>query len=277
MTNGNVQKQIEPAVDAFIKLGFPRYESLILAMLSITGTSTVKEIHQQTDIPLPKVYQTLNSLSRKEFIKHHSKSRPAKYTIYSPDILIRTIQQENRNAEEILRAELVNLKESSLPTYAGDISPFVDMEDLLRIGKGIINNETNRLSVAMSTRTLMLFKDDLEEAKKRGVKLRSFTISQIQRVTSSMKPADYRELGFDHFVLDIPTKVKPSLNFINLLKKVGDAIDYLGILISDHGESLIILPLFPNDRYFGMWIYNKDIINRQLYYYNDLFKLAKKA
>ncbi|MHA1555642.1 MAG: TrmB family transcriptional regulator [Candidatus Heimdallarchaeota archaeon] len=277
MTSGNIQKQIEPAVDAFVKLGFPRYESLILAMLSVTGTSTVKEIHQQTDIPLPKVYQTLDSLSRKKFIKHHSKSRPAKYTVYSPDILISTIQQENRSAEETLRAQLVDLKESSTPTFAGDISPFVDMDDLLRIGRGIIKNENSRISAAMSTKTLALFNDELEAAKNRGVKLRSLTISQIQRVTSSMDPADYIELGFEHFVLDVPTKVKPSLDFIKLLKKLGDAIDYLGILISDHGETLIILPLFPNDRYFGIWIYNKGIINRQLYYYNDLFKLAKKT
>ena len=272
MTSGQTKNQFEAAVEAFIQIGFPRYESLILAILSAEGTSTVKEIHQKTDIPLPKVYQTLDSLSRKDFIKHHSKTRPVKYTVYSPGILLGKIEEENRVAEESLKSKLTNLKKDSPPTFAGDIFPFTDKNELLRIGRSLIQNETNRLSVIMSTNTLTLFEDELLKAKERGVQLRSLTISQIQKATSSMKTEDYEALGFDSlYSFDLPIKLKPSLEFLRIIKNIGEFIDYLGMIIADHGETVVLLPLFPNDRYFGIWIYNNEIINRQLEIYNMFF------
>ena len=274
MTNGNKRKQMDKAVEAFMQLGFPRYESLILAVLSAAGTSTVKEIHQQTDIPLPKVYQTLEILSRKNFIKHHTKTRPIMYTTYSPDILIRKIQDENRSAENNLQTELSKLRISSPPSFAGDIAPYSDIEEMLRIGKAIIQNEHKQLSVAMSTNTLSLFKEELEEAKTRNVNLRSLSISQIQKATSAMDPAVYRELGFNQQqIVDLPIKMKLDVGFLKILKNVGDIVDYLGIMISDHGESLIILPLFPDERYFGIWIYNSEIVSRQLAVYDMFYDL----
>ena len=48
-------------------------------------------------------------------------------------------------------------------------------------------------------------------------------------------------------------------------------------MISDNGEAVVLLPLFPHETYFGIWIHSKQIIERQLVAYNELFKIAKKA
>ncbi len=277
MSSEDIKKKLEPTVDAFMNSGFPKYESQVLAILTAIGTSTVKDIHSHTDVPLPKVYQTLESLLRKNLIKQHSKTRPVQYTVYSPDIIVRRIQEENRELENKLKTGLDHLSELTTSTFVGEISPFNGLSAFKRIVKGLMQNVRKELSVAMSAKTLALFKDEIEELKERGVKLRSMTFSQLSRVASSMNPKLYGELGFDHFTVDVPISMKPNLKFVNIIRQIGSIIDYVGIIISDNGESAIILPLFPRETYFGIWIHSKQIINRQLVAYDELFKIAKKA
>ncbi|NHK31303.1 MAG: TrmB family transcriptional regulator [Asgard group archaeon] len=277
MNSNNLKKEIEPTVQSFMDLGFPKYESQVLAILSAIGTSTVKEIHKFTDVPLPKVYQTLESLTRKNFIKQHSKTRPVQYTTYSPDIIIRRIQETNREMEDKLRDGLNHLTELTVPSFIGEISPFTGLNALKRIVKGLILNAQNELSVAMSTNTLSLFEDELSTLKERGVYLRSLTFTQLSRVASSMKPEQFQKLGFEHFLVDVPISMKPDLKFFKIIKQIGSLIDFLGVIISDNGEAVVLLPLFPHESYFGIWIHSKQIIERQLVAYNELFKIAKKA
>ncbi|NHJ47381.1 MAG: TrmB family transcriptional regulator [Asgard group archaeon] len=277
MSSNDLKKGIIPTVEAFMELGFKQYESQILAILTALGTSTVKDIHKYTDVPLPKVYQTLESLERDNFIKQHSKTRPAQFTAYSPDIIIRRIQEDHRDREEKLRVGLNNLSELTAPTFVGEISPFTGINALHRIVRGLLLNVKKELSVAMSAKTLSLFQDEINDLKERGVYLRSLAFSQLSLVAPSMKPELYKDLGFDHYQVDVPISMKPNLRFFNIVKQIGNIIDFLGIMISDNGEVAILLPLFPHETYFGIWIHSKIIINRQLAAYNELFKIAKKA
>ncbi|MBD3192006.1 MAG: hypothetical protein GF308_15270 [Candidatus Heimdallarchaeota archaeon] len=277
MVKREIRNTMDSAVDAFLDLGFTRYESLVLSILTAIGTSTVKEIHEYTDVPLPKVYQTLDILLRKNFIKQHSKTRPVQYTAYSVDIIVRRIQDENREAETQLKKELKKLAELSEPSFVGDISPFTGVEAFRRIATGIITNSSGELSVAMSSNTLKLFEKEFKKAKKRGVKLRSMMFSMVANLRSDLASASYKELGFDHFLIDLPIKLKSSLKLFSMIKKIVDILDYLGIIISDMGETVVILPLFPHETYFGIWICSQEIINRQLQAYNELQKIASKA
>ncbi|MHA1213182.1 MAG: TrmB family transcriptional regulator [Candidatus Heimdallarchaeota archaeon] len=277
MSTKDIQEEIEPTVEAFINVGFTKYESLVLAILTAHGTSTVKGIHQFTDVPLPKVYQTLESLVRKELIKQHSKTRPVQYTAYSPNIIMRKIEEKNRDLEGKLKSGLDHLSDLTTPSFVGDISPFSGESDFKRIVQGVLMNAKDEVSVAMSAKTLALFKDDFAVLKKREAKMRSMIFGQLTKVSSTMEPSDYHALGFDHYTIDLPVNLKPNLKFLNVLKKIGSAIDYLGIIISDTGEAVILLPLFPHEHYFGIWIHSKQIIERQLISYNELFKLAKKT
>jgi hypothetical protein len=129
----------------------------------------------------------------------------------------------------------------------------------------------------MSTNTLSLFEEELSTIKERGVHLRSLTFTQLSRVASKMKPEHFQKLGFEHFSVDIPISMKPDLKFFKIVKQIGSLIDFLGVIISDNGEAVVLLPLFPHETYFGIWIHSKQIIERQLVAYNELFKIAKKA
>ncbi|MFW9923166.1 MAG: TrmB family transcriptional regulator [Candidatus Thorarchaeota archaeon] len=273
--NESIKEAIESSLDAFMKLGFTRYESLILAILTAQGTSTVKEIHEFTDVPLPKVYQTLDSLKRKNLIKEHSKIRPVQYTAYSPDIIIRRVQDANRESEEKLKEQLEKLSDHSEKTFTGDIAPFTGFEAMKRIVRGILQNCQNEISVAMSINTLKLFSDDIEELKRRDISLRSMMYSAIAKFRSEFNPKEYETLGFSHKLVDVPIQLSPNLKFFNIMKKLISVIDYLGIIISDNGEAVILLPLFPNETYFGIWISSSEIIQRQLVAYNELYKIGK--
>ena len=270
-------ERIEPAVESFKKIGFAKYESLILAILTALGTATVKDIHQQTDVPLPKVYQTLDILTRKKLIKQHSKTRPVEYTAYSPEIISRQIQEENRNLEITLRNELNQLSEFNTPSYVGDISPFNGIEAFKRIARGVILNAEKTLSVAMSSNTMKLLAEEFKEAQSKGIKLQSMIFKDLKRLESTFDSKNYKDLGFEHFELELPIKFKPSLDFLKLAKNFVNIIDYLGIIISDAEESCILLPIFPHETYFGIWVYSNDIVKKQKFAYDELHKLSKKT
>jgi len=271
------KEKIEPAVESFKKLGFPKYESLILATLTALGTSTVKDIHQQSDVPLPKVYQTLDILTRKKLIKQHSKTRPVEYTAYSPEIISRQIQEENRNLETTLRSELKQLGEFSAPSYVGDISPFNSIEAFKRIARGVILNAEKTLSVAMSSNTMKLLAEEFKEAQSKGIKLQSMIFKDLKQLESTFDSKNYKDLGFEHYELELPIKFKPSLDFLKLAKNFVNIIDYLGIIISDEEESCILLPIFPHETYFGIWVYSNEIVKKQKFAFNELHKLSKKT
>jgi sugar-specific transcriptional regulator TrmB len=270
-------ERIEPAVESFKKLGFPKYESLVLATLTALGTATVKDIHQQTDVPLPKVYQTIDILTRKKLIKQHSKTRPVEYTAFSPEIISRQIQEENRNLEINLRSELKQLSEFNAPSFVGDISPFNGLEAFKRIARGVILNAEKSISVAMSSNTMKLFAEEFNEAQSKGIKLQSMIFKDLKQLEPAFNPKNYQDLGFEHFELELPIKFKPSLDFLKLAKNFVNIIDYLGIIISDTEESCILLPIFPHETYFGIWVYSKEIVTKQKLAYDELHKLSKKA
>ncbi|MHA1743265.1 MAG: TrmB family transcriptional regulator [Candidatus Heimdallarchaeota archaeon] len=273
----NIKQKIEPTIKAFEELGFTRYESKILATLTALGTSTVKEIQQYTDVPLPKIYQTLQVLLQKGMVNQHSKTRPVQFTIYSPEIIARKIEEKNRQLESVLKKQLQHLNELTIPSFSSEIAPFNGPEALVRITRGVITNTKKQLSVAMSATTLRLFKPELLEAKKRGVQLRSIIFKRLEQLTSSVKREMYKELGFEHYVIPLPFNLKPNPKFFKLAKKIGGIIDYLGIIISDSGESVVLLPLFPHETFFGIWVFSEQIIKQQLVAYNELFSLAEKA
>ena len=277
MNQADLKKEIDPAVDAFMGLGFPRYESLVLAILTAIGTATVKEIHSYTDVPLPKVYQTLDSLTRKSLIKQHTKTRPVQYTAYSPKIIMRRIQEENRTSEQKLNDELVRISDLSEPSFTGEIAPFSGKDAFLRVCRGVILNAEKQLSVSMSTETLNLFSEELAIAKEKGVVLKSQIFEKFDQLNKSLKPDNYKKLGFEHHIIEIGIKTAPSLKFLNILKKLLGIIDYLGIIISDNNESVIILPLFPHETYFGIWVSSKAIVQKQQEGYDELAKIASKV
>jgi sugar-specific transcriptional regulator TrmB len=272
-----IKDEIQPAVDTFQKLGFPKYESLILAILTVLGTSTVKDIHQHSDVPLPKVYQTLDVLTRKQLIKQHSKTRPVEYTVYSPEIIARQIQEENRTLENALMDQLKQLSEFKLSSFIGDISPFNGLEAYKRIARGVILNAKESISLAMSPNTIQLFEEEFKTAKEKGIKLTSMIFKDLKQLNPIFKPENFTKFGFEHAEIELPVKFKPQIEFLKLAKKFVEITDYLGIMIADTEESCILLPIFPHETHFGIWVYSEEIVKKQRFAFDELHKLAKKV
>jgi len=277
MNSTDLKQGIEPTTQAFMGLGFPKYDSQVLAILSAIGTATIKDIHKYTDVPLPKVYQTIENLLRKDLVIQHSKTRPVQYTAYSPEIILRKIRESNKNLEEKLKTNLNGLSELKTPSFTGDIYPFSGLNNFLRIGRSLILGVDKELSVGMGATTLKLFEPELNQLKESGRTIRTLSFKPLGLVSQSMESKAFKDLGVDHFTVDVPIKLTPSLKFYSIMKKLGSIIDYLGIIISDSGESIVILPLFPHETYFGIWICSEQIIAQQLAAYNELFSIASKV
>jgi hypothetical protein len=129
----------------------------------------------------------------------------------------------------------------------------------------------------MSPNTIQLFEEEFLIAKDKGVKLTSMIFKDLKQLKPIFKPENFTKFGFDHYELELPVKFKPHMDFLKLAKNFVEIIDYLGIMIADSKESCILLPIFPHETHFGIWVYSKEIVSKQKFAYDELHKLAKKV
>ena len=101
--------------------------------------------------------------------------------------------------------------------------------------------------------------------------------SQFDKINKDLAPENFKKLGFEHYEVDLPLKFSPNLKFFSIIKKLVSIVEYLGIIISDNNETLILLPLFPHESYFGIWVSSPEIVEKQIHAYNEVFKIAHKV
>ncbi len=81
-------------IEAMFKhLGLTRYESKALLTLIGNGKCTADRVTSLAGIPLPRVYDTMNSLARRGFVSV-SKTRPEVFRAIDPKRLFEILEEE---------------------------------------------------------------------------------------------------------------------------------------------------------------------------------------
>jgi sugar-specific transcriptional regulator TrmB len=88
------------------EIGMSEYEAKVYVILSALRVASAREIHEQTNIPRGRIYETLNSLGEKGFIVSSGKS-PVRY---SPVDVMQTFERLKRESVNSLEGLCQRLK-----------------------------------------------------------------------------------------------------------------------------------------------------------------------
>ncbi len=182
ISNDNIDFSLE---NDLIEIGLTKYEARALLTLYQSRDLSAEEISSMTNIPYPRVYDTMELLAKKHLIDILP-GRPKRFMVVDPKIGLNTFlkatQEEFMKKLEIIKqkiSELIVPLSDLYVKYHTEISP----EDLLRpySGLGKAENVTMKLIESAEKEVLILtnvFKwfsnveTSIKTAAERGVKIR---------------------------------------------------------------------------------------------------------
>ncbi len=137
---------------AFRKLGLTDYEMRAYLALLDKGESIANEISEKSDIPISKVYDTLNSLADKGWVIIE-RGRPTRYKPQSPKIAAENaktkIEQELAEYANIIVQELNSIYERRNEKEKPEIWIIRGEENLWKNIRNVIGRATRHLSIAL--------------------------------------------------------------------------------------------------------------------------------
>jgi len=82
-------------------LGLSEYEGRAYRALLRTGPTTAKELSEESDVPMGRIYDVLNSVEQYDLVRSQSASRPKKYVAVEPDTALnRLLADKKRDLRE---------------------------------------------------------------------------------------------------------------------------------------------------------------------------------
>lgn len=223
----------------FEYLGFGEYETTALKGLLTHGRSTAPNLAEATGIPNARIYDVLDELADRGFIKVIP-GRPKEFQPKSPaEILDRAV--ENRQQQfESFRAELDDIRSTFLEAYepryqaaSEDISPTEELFQVVDVGepseaetRAIYRDAEDTLNVM--TKSLEYFESiqpALSEAAERGVDIEMLFLhpdhlsehnAEIQREVLRELNSEFPSVGVRFSEQPLPwrgTLADPSMNY----------------------------------------------------------------
>jgi len=139
-------------VRAFRRLGLTDYEMRAYLALLDRGESIASEISEKSDIPVSKIYDTLNSLADKGWVLIE-RGRPTRYKPQSPKIAAENtknkIEQELTEYVNIIVQELNSIYERRNEKEKPELWIIRGEENLWKHIRDVIGRATHHLSIAL--------------------------------------------------------------------------------------------------------------------------------
>jgi len=231
----------ENILNPLLEIGLNKYEAKVYLTLVGEGISTAKNVSDITGIPYGKVYEIINSLASKGFCTVLP-SKPMKCQAASPKEAIFAAKKNMHEKYERLEEQMMKDLE---PMFA-ESKKFIEPKGVFWIINGraniikkieeLVKKANHHIYIYCSSNglsRLVLHKEVLEEAKKRGVEI-SISSMLTKEVMEELK----------------------SLQFCNI-RKVKSAESHLYSI--DGQECLIVEPIPDDDnivygRDLGVWV-----------------------
>jgi len=239
-----IKRKMLPTKDMIaplLELGLNKYEANVYLTLIAEGISTAKNISDITSIPYGKVYEIINSLSAKGF-SMVLPTKPMKYQAVSPKEAMTHAKKKMHSKFDKLEKQVVKELE---PMFT-ESKKFNEPKSIFWVVNGrsnvikkideLIKKADESISIRTSANglsRLIIHKDNLKEAKNRGVNI------SIAGVINKENADEIKSLDF----CDIK-KIKKAEN---------------SLVTIDNKECLIVEPVPDDDdivygRDLGMWI-----------------------
>lgn len=154
-------------IEAMFKhIGLTRYESKALITLLSFGKCTAERITSLSGIPLPRVYDTMNTLAKRGFISV-SKTRPEEFRCIDPQRLFEILEEEERKKMQSRVKELREVMPQLLKQMKKlDQGSKEDPEEVLAVVKKRVNMRRDREQFhEMAKKEILVFAGDMSWVK----------------------------------------------------------------------------------------------------------------
>ncbi|ELZ59052.1 MULTISPECIES: TrmB family transcriptional regulator [unclassified Haloferax] len=87
-------------------LGLSSYEERVYTALLELRNGTAEEIADQSDVPMGRIYDVLNSLESRKLVRREPNSRPREYSPVDPELVVSRLLEEQKQELEVKQAQL---------------------------------------------------------------------------------------------------------------------------------------------------------------------------
>ncbi len=152
-------------IDALMQAGFTRHESMLYVTLCREGELTGYEASKITGIPRSNAYLGLAGLADKGGA-YRINGETARYTAVAPEELVQNLKRKFSQVMKVIEEEIpqVNISGDSFVTING-------FQQILDKMKNLINQAQKRVYISISGDQLEYVIKELQEARKRGLKV----------------------------------------------------------------------------------------------------------
>lgn len=152
-------------IDALMQAGFTRHESMLYVTLCREGELTGYEASKITGIPRSNAYLGLAGLADKGGA-YRINGETARYTAVAPEELVQNLKRKFTQIMKVIEEEIpqVNISGDSFVTING-------FQQILDKMKNLINQAQKRVYISISGDQLEYVIKELQEARKRGLKV----------------------------------------------------------------------------------------------------------
>ena len=193
----------ESMVERLEDLGLTMNEARAYVSLVKLGKSTARAIHEDSDIPRSKVYETLADLEDKGYVKTLLGTKPVMFTPSSVEAVLGDLEEKAHNSAETARRMLKSL-ENSRGKDAEEFAWAITGREKIIMGMRSAIERAEKYIYAASGTPDMLgpLRVPLGAAKKRGVQVILYTTSFGAEASTELKHyIDVRTVAPDQTVL----------------------------------------------------------------------------
>ncbi len=174
--------QLEQIALRVKELGFTVYEAKTYVSLMQNNPVTRYELSKNSGVPRSAIYGVIKQLETIGAVNalYH---KPEKYVPLPPEQLFKLLEEKLKARIETARDSLKDIQSNLLTDHLWNI---VGYQNMISKGRELIQNAKKEIYLSVWKREFDLLKNDLESARKRGIKITVFSFTEIDFETESL-------------------------------------------------------------------------------------------
>jgi DNA-binding MarR family transcriptional regulator len=252
--------------NALKDLGLTEYEAKVYITLVRLNSGNVSEIAHESDVPRPKIYETLSELEKKDLVEIQF-GKPRRYRPTTPEVAIEKLAQKYHDATELAIKNLKNLKKIEIGRPEEVIWTLRGGEQIINRIQSMLPRANSEIIMGIPIEDLSLFVEQISDLCSQGIRIRlTFGKDDLPRLT--MLPIDPNlEVGIVPIIL-------PNENALPFTHP-GRHIIPPGsrIVVIDENEILFTFAGVQESE-IGIWAKSPGLVFIFKFFYEQFWKLA---
>ena len=170
--------------NALKDLGLTEYEAKVYITLVRLNSGNASEIAHESDVPRPKIYETLSELEKKDLVEIQY-GKPRYYRPTPPEVAIGKLAQRYHDATDLAIKELKNLKKIEIGRPEEIIWTLRGGEQIINRIQSMLPRAKSEIIMGIPLEDLSLFVEQISDMCSKGIRIRlTFGKDDLPRLTT---------------------------------------------------------------------------------------------